>query len=93
MYDSVIMINFEDRNKTKLLRDLVKARNNNTYRSVGNLATTIGIPESSVRGRLSEMRQKGLVQSVSEATGGLACFKITEAGIEHLERYTEKIEV
>jgi len=92
IYDSIIMINFEDRQKTKILRELVTADKENSYRSIGQLAKKFDIPRSSVRGRMSEMRIRGYVESIP-LPDVESCFKITEDGRTHLEKFTVKIEV
>jgi len=75
------MIGFEDRQKVKILKS-VHTRNK-TYEQINK---ETGIKIDSIRGRLSELRRKGLVEKQGNG------FKITDDGINYLLE-SEAIEV
>ena len=71
---NTMMISFEDRQKTKILRTLEKE--NQTY---AQIERKTGIVIESIRGRMSLIRKKGLVEKVGEEH-----FKITDDGVKYL---------
>lgn len=67
------MIQFEDRQKTKILRSIEHEQKN--YEKIQK---NTGIIITSVRGRTSQLRKKGLLEKIDED------FKITQDGIDYL---------
>jgi len=87
MYDMINMIQFEDRQKTKILRALEKADKNKEVLSCKQMSKKTNIPFTSVRGRTSELRQNGMVEATTDATGAYGFFKITEDGLKYLGKH------
>ena len=73
---------FEQRQKTKILRCLELGNKNYV-----EIQIRTSIPLASIRGRMSEIRQKGLIEKKGEK------FTITQDGKDFLERGGNIIEV
>jgi RIO-like serine/threonine protein kinase len=78
------MINFEDRQKTKILRALVEADKKGEVLTSEEISKKTGISFGSVRGRTSELRKKNMVEATTDARGAYGYFKITEDGLKYL---------